>query len=583
MEINIIHPDISTNYKIKKRYLKKRVNRTFLRHRSEHKKACRDYKNFIHDNKLFCSTPSGITNKKIVVYTCIFGGYDDPPRILKKDPNCDYYIITDLPKEKCGDWAKLDLTLPKQQAEDKTMLNRFFKINPQNIELFEKYEYSIYLDGNIDVIGELTPYIYLLNDKVLGAYLHPNRNCIYQEAKKLSLRKAPRELLFPRVDRYRSEGFPENFGLTHNCFLVRKHNDNKCIKLMKLWWEETSSNVHRDQLSLMYCVWKIGMTINDLALFGSNVDFSCSLNVKPHNHSFKKKATIKTRISDYIYNLITKGRFSDSFAVRFLYKRKYGKKMNIKDPISFSEKINWLKIYNHNPLLTYVADKATFKKYVSKKLGDDNYTFKTFGIYKNVEEIDLSALPPSFVIKATHDSGSIMIVKDKKYFDKEYAVKWFNQKLSKNYYFRNREWSYKNVIPQLIVEEYISELSDINSVEYKFFTSFGDTKFLSVQSGKIHTDEEMSNFFDSEFNPIDVSVSHEKRNNRVFKQPTQFGEMKKIAKLVSSDFPFARVDFCIIGGGLYLTEITFYPHAGFINFVPDEYDTVFGKMIDIKK
>ena len=221
------------------------------------------------------------------------------------------------------------------------------------------------------------------------------------------------------------------------------------------------------------------------------------------------------------YSLIKKGLFSDKKAIKILYKMCYQKKINLKNPMLFSEKINWYKLHFRNPILTYVSDKATFKNYVSEKLKDTDHTFKTLGVWNTFDNINFNALPNSFVLKATHDSGSIIVVKDKTQFDLNSAKKWFDEKLAQNHYSQFREWSYKNITPRIIAEEYIKELSLPNSVEYKFYAFFGETKFLTIQSGKIHTSEEKSNFFDEDFNEINVSVKHEKRNENA-KQKKQF-------------------------------------------------------------
>lgn len=296
----------------------------------------------------------------------------------------------------------------------------------------------------------------------------------------------------------------------------------------------------------------------------------------------KIKNIVSSKKRKIIFSLINKGFFSDKRAIKFLYKISYGKRINLLNPVLFSEKINWCKLYCRSPQITRIADKASFKDYVAETLNSNKYSFRTFGVWNKFDEIDFEALPNAFVIKATHDSGSIMVVKDKKCFNKEFAKKWFDEKMARNHYNQFREWSYKNIHPRLIIEEYVEALSSPDSIEYKFFMSYGETKFLTIQSGPIHTSQECCNIFDENFNEIDVSVTHERKSEKIFNKPDCFDEMKTIAKKLSYHFPIVRVDFYIIGKKIYLSEMTFYPHAGFIKFNPKEYDKIFGNKFPLK-
>lgn len=211
-------------------------------------------------------------SNKIAVYTCIFGNIDNIIEPLFVNPLIDYFIITDqeIPQE--SKWKKIDVS--KYRELDKfnnQRKNRYCKIFPDKI--FPSYDYSIYLDGNILIVADLLPLINRLEDKCIGIFKHPARDDIYVEAAAvIYLGNALGKDVKNQMNSYRRDGFPEEFGLYENSLIVRKHNDFQCKEVMALWWEQVNNYTVRDQLSLMYCLWKKGYNKYFIAELGADID-----------------------------------------------------------------------------------------------------------------------------------------------------------------------------------------------------------------------------------------------------------------------------------------------------------------------
>lgn len=189
----------------------------------------------------------------IIVYTCIFGDYDDlkdPPYISK---NCDYVCFTDNPKFKSNVWKQIYVNLDDLPQN---LRNRYIKLLPHRY--FKEYDYSVYIDGNIDIIGDINILIEkYLTDNILACPFHSQRNCIYEEAKAcIELKKDDETTINNQMDKYHKLGYPKNNGLTATYVLLRKHNEKQVVSLMEDWWKELISESMRDQLSFCYIAWK---------------------------------------------------------------------------------------------------------------------------------------------------------------------------------------------------------------------------------------------------------------------------------------------------------------------------------------
>lgn len=264
----------------------------------------------------------------------------------------------------------------------------------------------------------------------------------------------------------------------------------------------------------------------------------------------------------------------DRIFLREKFRIVFGFKPDFNNPSTFNEFLQAQKLTDRNPLYRTLVDKADVKAYVSEKIGAD-YVIPTFGIWDSVEEIDWDALPESFVLKCTHDSGSAILCSDKSLLDKDAACESLKKTLSREFYSRDREWAYKGLKPRIIAEKYLGpDLAD-----YKFFCSQGSVRFLYVATDRSsRTEETKFDFFDPEYYHLDVRNGHP---NSVVppKKPICFEQMKQLACRLSEGMPQVRIDFYEIDGKIYFGEFTFYHMGGFVPFEPQGWDYTFREWI----
>ena len=273
---------------------------------------------------------------------------------------------------------------------------------------------------------------------------------------------------------------------------------------------------------------------------------------------------------------------SDKRYIKLQYEAYMGKKLNLKNPQTFNEKLQWLKLYNRKPEYTQMVDKYAVKNYVANKIGEE-HIISTLGVYDSTEEIDFNKLPNQFVLKCTHDSGSTIICKDKSKFDIDSALKILKKRQKRNMYLHGREWPYKNVRPRILVEEYMVDESGYELKDYKFFCFDGRVKALFVAKDRQKVGEETKfDFFDENFNHLPFTNGHPNSEPPYFK-PDGFEEMKTLAEKLSKDIPHVRVDFYNINGKIYFGELTFFHWSGLVPFEPEEWDYIFGSWIDLPK
>jgi hypothetical protein len=270
---------------------------------------------------------------------------------------------------------------------------------------------------------------------------------------------------------------------------------------------------------------------------------------------------------------------SDTLFLKVAYKCRLGKNLNLANPVLFNEKMQWLKLYNRKDEFTRMVDKYLVKDYISKKIGEE-YIIPTIGIYDNFKQIDFEKLPNQFVIKCTHDSGGLVIVKDKTKLDIKAAKKKINKSLKRNYYYAGREWPYKNVKPRIIVEKYLQEENSEDLVDYKFMCFNGKAEFCFVCSDRRSKDGLAIDIFDKEWNKAQFK-RHYRNSIKPKEKPKNYEKMIEIAEMLAKDIPFVRVDFYEIEDKIYFGELTFYPGAGFENFYPEIWDRKLGDMITL--
>lgn len=248
------------------------------------------------------------------------------------------------------------------------------------------------------------------------------------------------------------------------------------------------------------------------------------------------------------------------------------------DPITFNEKLQWLKLYDHKPVYTTMVDKYEAKQYVADRIGKE-YIIPTLGVWDRFDEIDFSKLPDQFVLKCTHDSGGLVICKDKSQLDLDSARKKINNCLKRNYFWVGREWPYKNVKPRIIAEKYMEDPETKELRDYKFFCFNGVAKALFIASDRQTAGEETKfDFFDINFNHLPFTNGHPNAEIAPTK-PDSFSEMVTLAEKLSKGIPHVRVDFYDVNGKVYFGELTFSHWSGFVPFRPKEWDEIFGSWI----
>ncbi|MEF2093911.1 ATP-grasp fold amidoligase family protein [Bacillus sp. CFBP9009] len=285
------------------------------------------------------------------------------------------------------------------------------------------------------------------------------------------------------------------------------------------------------------------------------------------------------KIISFLSSRISLKWIPDEVYLKMLFRARMGKKLNIKNPLTYNEKLQWLKINDKNPLYTNLVDKYEVRTYISNLIGEE-YLIPIYGVYNSFEEIDFETLPNQFVIKCTHDSGGVVICKDKSKFNKEEAAIKLNKSLKTNYFWKKREYPYKDITPRIICEKLMVDESGIELKDYKFFCFDGEPKAMFIA-----TDRQIDtrfDFFDMEFNHLPVS-NHYENSTKKLKKPLGFDEMISLSKRLSKEMPHVRVDFYDINGKIYFGELTFYHFSGFEKFEPEKYDRIFGDWLNIEK
>lgn len=272
-------------------------------------------------------------------------------------------------------------------------------------------------------------------------------------------------------------------------------------------------------------------------------------------------------------------KLSDEEYIKMKYYINFNKELDLNKPQTLNEKLQWLKINDHKDIYTKMVDKYEAKKYVSKIIGS-KYIINTLGIYDKFDDIDFENLPSKFVIKCTHDSGGVVICRDKSQLDIKKIKKKINKSLKRNYYILGREWPYKNVRPRIIVEEYIDN-NDKTIVDYKFQTFNGKVAYSFVCTNR---DQNVKyTFFDKEKKFINVRQCEADNDPKNVKLPENYDEMVKLAEILAKGITEVRVDFYSIKGKIYFGELTFFDSSGFGKFEPEEWDYKFGQMLDLSK
>jgi hypothetical protein len=252
--------------------------------------------------------------------------------------------------------------------------------------------------------------------------------------------------------------------------------------------------------------------------------------------------------------------------------------LNLENPITFNQKLQWLKLYDRNDNYTQMVDKYEAKKIVEKKIGKE-YVIRTIGVWDSFEEIDFELLPNKFVLKTTHDSGGVVLCNDKVNFNLKKARGIINRSLHSNFYYIGREFPYKNVKPRIIAEEFVENENESDLKDYKFFCFNGEPKFLFVASNR--NIDTRFDFFDIDFNHLAIKKNGYINAEIPIVKPKNFEKMIEVSKILSQNIPHVRIDLYNIKGKILFGEFTFTHWGGTVPFEPNVWDKIFGEYITL--
>ena len=273
--------------------------------------------------------------------------------------------------------------------------------------------------------------------------------------------------------------------------------------------------------------------------------------------------------------------YPDKLFLEWKFRLVMGKKLDLKNPKTFNEKLQWLKLYDRKPEYTTMVDKYAVKGYVASKIGEE-YIIPTLGVWERPEDIDWESLPNQFVLKTTHGGGNygVIICKDKSQTRRSDVINKLNCSLKQDLYRSSKEWPYKNVHKRIIAEKFLVDKETSELRDYKFFCFDGQIKSLFIATDRQTREEPYFNFFDADFNSLELKQGHP-RNGVLPAKPKTFEKMKEIATTLSKGFPHVRVDLYEVSGCIYFGEITFYHFGGIVPFEPEEWDYKFGDWIKL--
>lgn len=292
---------------------------------------------------------------------------------------------------------------------------------------------------------------------------------------------------------------------------------------------------------------------------------------------------MKQLIKKIIRGLIYKGFFDflpDKQFVKITYYAHIGKKLDLKNPQTYNEKLQWLKLYDRKPEYTRMVDRYEAKRYVADIIGEE-HTIPTLGVWDRFDDIDFDSLPDKFVLKCTHDSGGLVICRDKAKFDKELARKKIEKSLKQNYYYTCREWPYKDVKSRIIAEEYMENKEGKGLTDYKFYCFDGEVPYLYISEGLEDHSTARISFLTADWQFAPFGRSDYAPYEELPEKPQTYEQMLEFAKLLSKGHKFLRVDLYEINGQVYFSELTFYPCGGYMPFKPQEWDLKLGSYIKL--
>lgn len=272
---------------------------------------------------------------------------------------------------------------------------------------------------------------------------------------------------------------------------------------------------------------------------------------------------------------------SDEEFLKRRFKAKFGRELDLENPKTFNEKLQWLKLYDRKPEYTTMVDKYAVRDIIAKTVGPEYVVPLVGGPWNSADEIDFNALPDQFVLKCTHDSGGVVICRDKAKFDCDKARKKLARSLKHDFYLGGREWPYKDVPRKIIAEAYLVDESGVELKDYKIFCFNGKAEYVEVDFNR-HIEHKL-NPYDFDWNPLNFCDKSKNDYDANIPKPARLEEMRQIAEKLSANMSFLRVDFYSIYDKIYIGELTLYPGSGYIEFDPPSTDLKYGKLLKLDR
>lgn len=581
-------------------------------------------------------------NNKKVIYTCITGSYDNLIQPTYYNSTFDYICFTDvkslLKQKQIGIWKIEKLSFSEL---NNTKNARWHKTHPHI--LFKNYEESIWIDANADIkTSYLFETIETANKNILIP-LHFKRDCIYEECDICeSSHKDTNENIEKIRKILHANNMPKRYGLHETNIIYRKHHDKDIIKLMEDWWDCIEKYSKRDQLSFSYVLWKNNIRVEDISFPNARTNipnfefvthvkqkksqkqikfmqkvFSvknnketchkvvtiCGLQIKLKSQKLKQEKTIRNleqKINmqkreieknqknynnklakiDYKLNKYCHPEMRAT-ALKDWYYEKTGEILNLENPQTFNEKIQWMKMNDSTPLKTRLADKYLVREWVKEKIGEE-YLIPNLGVWDNFDEINFDELPDQFVLKCNHGAGYNIIVKDKSKLDLEDARNKINKWLQEDFAFKNGFEMHYSAIPRKIIAEKYIENFDNDLYDYKVWCFNGKAHYIQFLTER-YTDGLKTTFYDTKWNKLDF-VNFLPRDTKINPKPEKLDLLIQLCEKLAQGFNYVRVDFYITNeGDIYFGEMTFTPASGVHNWDPKSMDQKIGQMLELNR
>lgn len=296
-------------------------------------------------------------------------------------------------------------------------------------------------------------------------------------------------------------------------------------------------------------------------------------------HNILQSLPFLEKRSRYTHSIFPFTRLDDRVWLEYFFKKRMGYSLDFKHLQTFNEKLQWMKIYDRNPLYTQLSDKYLVRDYVIKKIGKE-FLNPLVGVYQTAEQIDWTNLPARYVVKPNHGAGWVIIRDGKdRSINNSDTVNILDEWLQTNFYERFREWQYKDIKPRILIEDYIEGEKEYGLLDYKFFCFQGIPTIVQVNIDRF--DEFSLLFMDMDWKETPMSLQHYPKSHKIIPKPSMFEEMCQIASKLADNFRFCRVDLYNIGRRVVFGELTFTPNAGFEKITPIAYDQLLGDLLQI--